>query len=365
MIATRYITREIYQPFLAVVTVLLVVFAVYTTAIVLNDVVAGALPAYIVLHLVLIKSLIALEILLPVAFYFSAVIGLGRLHASSEMLALAACGMGEPRVLTTVLLPALAVALLSAALSVSVRPWAFQQLYVLRAVADAEFDIEDLEAKQLFVSPDSRYAVYAGSVDQAERSAHDVVAQMRDGERLLVIEAENLHQPPHRLEDSPVFEFSRGRAFRIDRRGTRDTTMDFGVLIVRLEAPEPPEIGYKIKMQSTAALSHVTEGKGLAEFQWRLSTPVLTLLLAALSVPLSRAPPRRGRFLGLVIAMLAFALFYALLLSAKNLIQDRLVGPVPGLWWPIALLALTVLALLAWPWVRRHWHPRSTSPAHG
>lgn len=365
MIATRYIAREIYQPFLAVVTVLLVVFAVYTTAIVLNDVVAGALPAHVVLRLVLIKSLIALEVLLPVAFYFSAVIGLGRLHASSEMLALAACGMGEPRVLSTVLLPALAVALLSAALSVSVRPWAFQQLYVLRAVADAEFDIEDLEAKQLFVSPDSRYAVYAVSVDHAARNAYDVVAQMRDGERLLVIEAESLHQPPHKIEETPVFEFSRGRAFRIDRRGTRDTTMDFGVLTVRLEAPEPPEIGYKIKMQSTAALSHATAGKGLAEFQWRLSTPVLTLLLAALSVPLSRAPPRRGRFLGLVIAMLAFALFYALLLSAKNLVHDQLVGPVPGLWWPIALLALTVLALFAWPWVRRRWRPRSASPAYG
>ena len=196
-------------------------------------------------------------------------------------------------------------------------------------------------------------------------SALQMVAQMRDGERLLVIEAESLHQPPHKIEETPVFEFSRGRAFRIDRRGTRDTTMDFGVLTVRLEAPEPPEIGYKIKMQSTAALSHATAGKGLAEFQWRLSTPVLTLLLAALSVPLSRAPPRRGRFLGLVIAMLAFALFYALLLSAKNLVHDQLVGPVPGLWWPIALLALTVLALLAWPWVRRRWHPRSTSPAYG
>ena len=32
MIATRYIAREVYRPFLAVIAVLLVVFAVYTTA---------------------------------------------------------------------------------------------------------------------------------------------------------------------------------------------------------------------------------------------------------------------------------------------------------------------------------------------
>ena len=34
--------------------------------------------------------------------------------------------------------------------------------------------------------------VYAVSVDHAARNAYDVVAQMRDGERLLVIEAESL-----------------------------------------------------------------------------------------------------------------------------------------------------------------------------
>jgi lipopolysaccharide export system permease protein len=358
LIATRYIAREVYRPFLAVIAVLLVVFAVYTTAVVLNDVVAGALPAQIVLRLVVIKSLIALEVLLPVAFYFSAVIGLGRLHAGSELLALAACGVGEPRVLTTVLRPALAVALVSAVLSVQVRPWAFHQLYVLKAVAEAEFDIEDLEPERLFISPDSSYAVYAVSVDHEARTAREVVAQMRQEGRLLVIEAEELHQPPHEVHEAPVFEFSRGRAFRLDREGTRDTTMDFGVLTVRLEAPEPPEVGYKTKMRSTADLSAATAGKALAEYQWRLSTPVSTLLLAALAVPLSRAPPRRGRFLGLMIAMLAFAVFYALMLTAKNLVQDRLVGPVPGLWWPIALLGLATLALLVWPQVRSRWHSR-------
>jgi lipopolysaccharide export system permease protein len=365
LIATRYVAREVYRPFLAVVAVLLVVFAVYTTGAVLSDVVAGALPAHVVLRLVLIKSLIALEVLLPVAFYFSAVIGLGRLHAGSELLALAACGLGEPRVLATVLRPALVVALVSAVLSVQVRPWAFHQLYLLKAVAEAEFDVEDLEPGRLFISPDSRYAVYAVGVDHANRKAREVVAQMRHEGRLLVIEAQELYQPPTAVHEAPVFEFSRGRAFRLDREGTRDTTMDFGVLTVRLEAPEPPEIGYRTKMQSTADLSAATAGKGLAEFQWRLSTPVSTLLLAALAVPLSRAPPRRGRFLGLLIAMLAFAVFYALMLTAKNLVQDRLVGPVPGLWWPIALLALATLALLLWPQVRRRWHRRPVVQAYG
>jgi lipopolysaccharide export system permease protein len=292
------------------------------------------------------------------------VIGLGRLHAGSELLALAACGVGEPRVLATVLRPALVVALVSAVLSVCVRPWAFHQQYVLKAVAEAEFDIEDLASERLFVSPDSSYAVFAVSVDQESRTARQVVAQMRHEGRLLVIEAEKM-QPPRDVQEAPVFEFSNGRAFRLDRQGTRDTTMDFGTLTVRLVEPEPPEIGYKTKMQSTADLSALTAGKGLAEYQWRLTTPVITLLLAALAVPLSRAPPRRGRFLGLMIAMLSFAAFYALMLTAKDLVQDRLVGPVPGLWWPIVLLALATLMLLSWPQVRRHWHRRPAVQAYG
>ncbi len=84
----------------------------------------------------------------------------------------------------------------------------------------------------------------------------------------------------------------------------------------------------------------------LAELQWRFSTPVTTLLLGVLGVPLCRATPRSSQYTKAVIAALIYAIFYGFSVMAKNWVQQGVVGPFPGLWRPEALLGLLVLLLL-------------------
>jgi lipopolysaccharide export system permease protein len=360
VIVTRYIAREIYRPFLTVVAILLVVFAIYGTAVVLNDAAAGLAAPRTVSQLVLIKVLIGLEVLLPVALYVGAVVGLGRLHASGEIVALAYCGISELAVLATVVRLAVIVAGVAACLSLLVRPWAYEQQYYLRAVAEAEFDVEDMEPGRLFVSPDSDYAVYAASVDRQARAASTVLVQIRSERALLIIQADELRQSELERERwAPrEFVFLRGESYRFDRTGSQDVSSRFQRLTLRLEPPDAPSVGYKSKMQSTAALSRSAGRKDLAEYQWRLSTPLATVLLAMLAVPISRARPRQGQGGRLVVAILAFAAFFSLVSMAKNLVQEGMVGRVPGLWWPLVLLALVLLVLLAWPRIPRGWRLR-------
>ena len=358
MIITRYIAREIYRPFLTVVAILLVVFVTSSAAAVFNEVAAGLVAPDTVALLVLIKALIGLEVLLPVALYFSTIMGLVRLHTNGEMVALASCGISELAVVGTVLRLAAVVAALTACLSLYVRPWAYEQQYYLRTVAEAEFDVEDLEAGRLFISPDSDYAVYADAVDREARTAHTVLVQIRREDELMLIQAEELHQPERDRWQPREFIFLRGESYRLDRAGSQDMALRFERLTWRLRPPEEPSVGYKSKMQSTADLSHSEARKDLAEYQWRLSTPPATLLLAMLAVPLSRARPRQGRAARLLVAILAFAVFYNLMSMAKNLVQEGMVGRLPGLWWPLALLALVVLALLAGPHLGPFGRPR-------
>jgi len=358
VIVTRYIAREIYRPFLTVVAILLVVFAIYGTAVVLNDAAAGLAAPRLVSQLVLIKVLIGLEVLLPVALYVGAVVGLGRLHASGEIVALAYCGVSELAVLGTVVRLAVIVAGVAACLSLLVRPWAYEQQYYLRAVAEAEFDVEDLEPGRLFVSPDSDYAVYAASVDRQARTASTVLVQIRSERALLIIQADELRQSERERWAPREFVFLRGESYRFDRTGSQDVSSRFQRLTLRLEPPDAPSVGYKSKMQSTAALSRSAGRKELAEYQWRLSTPLATVLLAMLAVPISRARPRQGQGGRLVVAILAFAAFFSLVSMAKNLVQEGMVGPVPGLWWPLVLLAVALLVLLAWPRIPRGWRLR-------
>jgi lipopolysaccharide export system permease protein len=84
----------------------------------------------------------------------------------------------------------------------------------------------------------------------------------------------------------------------------------------------------------------------VAELQWRLSTPLSTLLLALLAVPLSRTTPRQGKYVKVVAAVLIFAFYYNITIVAKNWIEKGVLNAVPGIWWVQVSLAGLILVLL-------------------
>lgn len=348
MIIKRYVIREISRPFLIIISICGVIFASFTTGVILNEVAAGLIPAGTVAMLVLVKLAIALEILIPVSLYFGVVFGLGRLHADSEIVALSAGGIGESKLVGIILRFSLMIALVVACVSVLVRPWAYQQQYLLRAQVAAEFEIGYLDAGQLLVNPGSEYAIFAATVDDSTRSAGDVIVQIRKPELMQIITAKRLFQPSG--EDAPLaFTFEEGYLYELDTRGNRDVIGKFGTLNLTLAPPEPTVIGYKSKSAGLLTLLEFRHRKDLAELQWRLSTPAATVLIALLAVPLSRSGPRQGRFAKALAAVAAYAIFFNLMTFAKNLVQEGLVGAVPGLWWPLVLLVLLLLVLFRRP----------------
>jgi len=353
VILARYVVAEIRQPFLTIVVLLSVVFTSYVTAILLNDVVGGALAAESVVRFAVIRLLIALEVLIPAALYFSVIIALGRLRSDSEITAMSACGIGEPALLATVLKVALIVAVAVACLSILARPWAYEQRYRLQAQVQAEFELESLRPGQFLVSPDGDYAIFARDVHPNDNRAERPVVQipMRNG--LQVIVADELVQEESMDDGTLVFIFNDAAVYHFDRNGSQDRVGRFSKARFLMAPDDPEEIGYKSKTQGTLALSRSANRKDLAEFQWRLSTPLVTFLLALLAVPLSRSRPRQGRFAKTVIAIGAYVLFYNLMTMAKNLVQEGIVGALPGLWWPLLLLTTTLPLFYLGPRIAR------------
>ena len=127
MIINRYLIREIALPLVTVTATLIVIFMSYNAASYTADAAAGLLPAGTVAHLTLLRSLVAIEVLLPVALYLAVVMSLGRLYSDNEMVALHASGFSELRVMRSVLWLSLSLAIIVASLSLVVRPWAYQK----------------------------------------------------------------------------------------------------------------------------------------------------------------------------------------------------------------------------------------------
>ncbi len=343
LVLDRYLVGEVLRPFAATCLLFVLLFGGYSSARLLSDAVAGRLPMDIVWQLIGLKVVIALEVLLPVAWYLAVVIGFGRLHTDSEIIAMAACGYGEGRAAWTALRLTLLVAAVVVGFSVQLRPWAYRQSYAIEHRAKAQFDINKLEARRFHVGED--YVVFAEDVDRPSRRLHEVFfSQDLANHKVQVIYARSLTQKELDQNGNPLLVFEDGYAYELDFGGRADVTFRFQNLTLGLDGSvEPP--GYRSKAAATGQLWRSEDPKDIAELQWRLARPGSSILLTLLAIPLSRTAPRTGRYGRTILAVVVFAVYYNLSGLAKTWVKEGVMGAVPGVWWPDGLLLL-----LIWVW---------------
>ncbi|MCP3871178.1 MAG: LPS export ABC transporter permease LptF [Gammaproteobacteria bacterium] len=346
MILNRYLIREIASPLGTITIILVMIFMSYNAARYTTAAAAGLMPASTVFYLTLLKSLIAIEVLLPVALYLSVVMGIGRMYSDNEIVAIHSLGISEVQLLHRVFWFFLVIALLVAGLSLVVRPWAYQESFLLRAQAKAEFNLDKLESGQFYSAEKSGTVIYVNSINRAEHRLEQVYFyQIIDG-RVLVIQAEEAWQPVTDPFAPPVLRFRNGAGYHIDQLGTLDVSMNFKDLSILLKGDDDRLYHYKSKAADTLALFGSDRPNDLAELQWRFTTPATAMLLGILAVPLCRTSPRSSRYSKAIIAAFIYAIFYTLSVMAKNWVEQGVVGVIPGLWWPNALLALLILLLM-------------------
>jgi len=104
----------------------------------------------------------------------------------------------------------------------------------------------------------------------------------------------------------------------------------------------------KSEMKTTGQLLASSNNADIAELQWRFSTPIMSLVLMLIAVPLSRLRPRQGRFGKIGLAVLAYFLYYQLLFAARAWVEGGAVPPYLGLWW-VHVIALVGAAWLLMP----------------
>ncbi len=357
MIIDRYLIREICKPLVAVCAVMVVILASYRAAQYLAEAVAGVSSGQIVLYLVLLKILVALEVLLPTTLFLSVVIALGRLYTDFEMTALFACGVGISRVLRAVIYVSVPLALVVACLSLYVRPWAYQKGHWLKAQAKTSLDISKWKEDSFYKIRGMDRIIYADEIHQGEDRAEGVFIQSAHGDKVQVIYAKQVYQQADNKTGKKVLLFLDGYLYEFSRTENEGHIMKFQQSTLALE-PEGIALDYKRKAASTRKLAYSVRPEDVAEFQWRLSTPLSTLLLALLGIPLSRTAPRRGKYGRVAVAVLIFALYYNTSAMAKNWVEQGVVGSMPGLWWVVALLGTLVLVLFIQPNLSFRWQHR-------
>jgi lipopolysaccharide export system permease protein len=341
MIIDRYLIREIVLPLVAICASLMVIFITYSLSRFLVDADAGLLQPVDVAQLTALKALISIDVLLPLSLFLAVMAGLGRLYSDSEIYALRAGGTSEARLLRPLLHLAIIIAIVVALFSGLVRPWAYTQSYYLKAAAEAAAETSRIRPARFYNFGKSERTIFIDQIAENGSDLTGVFIHSRKGDDLQVITAprgvfDYLAKPDfHRLllSDAQIFEKVRDGI---------DLSAQIGSFTFWLPAQIPQDPGYKVKSASTSELNLSSEPEDRAELQWRISTPISTLLLALAAIPLSRSRPRQGRFAKILVALGIYAIYFNLLDVARSWVEQ---GSLSFIWWVPGLLGLVVAGL--------------------
>ena len=354
MIIDRYIAAQIVRPLCLGAGLLVLVFTGYSAAVRLNLAAAGGLDLATAFWLTGLSTFVTLEVLLPSALFFSVLIVVGRMYQDSEMNACYAAGISRARVLAAVFKFAVVVAALAGFISTAGRPWAYRESYRLETEAAAQFDLKQMAANQAVPLQGSEFTFIANGID-LEQGLHQGVFLRKkspDGARTEIIIAKQASLPTLHPGEALRAEFRDGYSYQLDHFGNRDLVTRFKRMSIQLRNEEVVE-RYRRKAVATGALGRSADPKDIAEYQWRLSTPLATVLLALCAVPLARASPRRPRYIGFFAALVLYIALLSAISILRTAIEQGVVAVFPGLWSAYLIPAAALALLLGPPRLRR------------
>jgi lipopolysaccharide export system permease protein len=351
LIINRYLIREISKPLATILAVLVTLFASYSAAEFLSDAVNGLLPTNTIGEMIGLKALISLEVLIPVSLYTSIILSFGKLYSDSEFTAMFALRVSPLRVMGSVLTLSGALAVLVALLSLFARPWAYEKLHTISKQAEAFANVDNMQAGTFYIGENGGRVIFLKSRDNAKSAASDVFMQLNYPDKTRILFARLAYQLPRTddrnssdiyLKDVHLYDIGRGN-------NQTDRVVDAQEIVLRPPDPNLEQPGYSSVGAGTETLAFSSALPDIAELQWRLSTPLSTILLGMLAVPLSRIRPRQNRYAKMGTAALVYSCYYLLFTSARTWVQQGVVAAFPGIWWVPALLASIVAAIWVQP----------------
>lgn len=343
-IIERYVARELILPFLVVILILAGLFASFSSARFLAGALTESLGIGALLKLVLLKTIIALEVLIPVALYIAVISALGRLNKDQELNVLRSVGVSGRHIVFIVLMVAIPIGILSGILSSYVRPWAYSESYVLDAQAEAELNTNRFQAGRFYGSEDSGRVVYMQSKDDINKQMNNIFHYIKKPETSEIILArEAVQQQPTTRDEHPNIQLTDGYIYQLTHAVSQDDIIKFEKLTYLTDSELT--LKYKRKTIPTRTLLESEEPWEVAELQWRLTRPVATVVLALTAMAFVQIAPRQDKATkSYLLAAVIFAVYYNLSGLVKNWVEQSVVDTTPGLWW--LYIAMLILLLL-------------------
>jgi len=344
----RYLTAEVLKSQVAVFLTLMTIFLSQKFVGILGDASEGSIPAKLVLSMIALKLPQLASLILPLSIFLGIILAYSRIYADSEMTVLKACGVSEWYVVRVTLISSVGLAILAAALTMYIAPWASEQEYQLKEQAKADAGLSALRAGRFQETGNEKAVVFIHNIEKGGKELNKVfVAQLPDSEK------DNLARLVY-AEQGVVVEsisgeqqlvLTDGKRYETDGKTPALNLTEFDGYSVQIREQEIEHQRRKLEAVPTNQLLALNTSESIAQWQWRIAIPLSIPLLTLLAVPLSVVNPRQGKFAKLVPAISLYLGYFILLNAAKFAVEDGKIPPSIGLWW-IHLSALFIGSLL-------------------
>lgn len=348
MIFQRALRRELISTAGAVFTTLFTITITIMLIRILGQAAGGKVASQDVFALIGFASLNYLPIILSLTSFVSVLLVVSRSYQDSEMVVWFASGLSLSKWIRPVLSFGVPIVVLTAALSFIVTPWANRQSAEFRERFQKREDVAKVSPGRFQESSSSdRVFFVEGISGDSTRVRNVFVNTVRNGQNSVVVANEGTIEIDKQGDRFLVLEDGR----RYDGSPNQPTfrLMEFeryGVLISRQSQALSGDVSARALPTRTLLENMNNFNKG--ELLWRMSLPVMGLLLMLLAIPLSFVNPRGGRSANLMTALVLFVVYSNMIsVFQAAVVKNRL--PFLLAWWPIHLLViLAIAALFLW-----------------
>ena len=348
----RYIRRNLVILFFAIFFILGLVIFGNRMVLTFQASFERGIPLQELMPLVSFNMIRDLTLILTLSLFLAIILSISQLYKNSEAIVMNSIGVSDKHFIVFIQPIVLLIFVIIFFLTTYTVPWAKQQKNIEEEESKnaSEFSfITEGEFKEYKQGDIIFYASESKTLDTVgEQNMEEIFIYAFNKGKPVIVLASEAKKYTDSISNSIYLRLKNGVRYEgipSDENIYINNFDLYDMEIVSGELQKSLDIYTKIEGKSTLDL--IKEG-GLyanAELQWRLSQPVMVLILSVFGVFLGKTSPRGGKGVNLLIGIIVFMLYNNALLIAKSAIELSQINPVIGLW-VVHLLVLMFLFLL-------------------
>ena len=333
--------------------ILLLVTVGATVADLLAKIARGRVAADLLLALIGLRTVDTLTLLVPLAAFLGVQMAYGRLYRESEMAVFAASGLPASGLLRPLALFGVPLAIAIALVSFWLAPAAVRQAQALQEEASRSLIIAGLEPGRFVELPKNDGVMYVEEMNADGTKFQQLFLESertnaKDGSIGINIVTAASGELFHDADGAQRF-LGLNDGFRVEGTLGADNWRLMHYMRNDIQLPDNDTDTTTDSVKRSAPTSRLlasVDPVQRVELQWRLAAPISVLVLVLLGLPLAKSSPREPRYARLLIALLAWFVYYNCLAIARSRLTQGALDPHLGFWLvqiPTAMLAVYLI----------------------